>query len=99
MPKALLLCTGNYYRSRFAEELSNHLARHHAVDWIAESRALAIERLNGKSGAVSTMVLEALHVSAAERAGIELQQGMRLGFDEETDRKTGKPRAANLRLL
>jgi CspA family cold shock protein len=39
------------------------------------------------------------HVSAAERAGIQLQQGMRLGFDEETDRKTGKPRAANLRLL
>jgi cold shock protein len=40
-----------------------------------------------------------VHVSAAERAGIQLRQGMRLGFEEETDRKTGKPRAANLRLL
>jgi cold shock protein len=40
-----------------------------------------------------------VHVSAAEQAGIQLQQGMRLGFDQETDRKTGKPRAANLRVL
>jgi cold shock protein len=40
-----------------------------------------------------------VHVSAAERAGIQLQEGMRLGFDVEADRKTGKPRAANVRLL
>ena len=40
-----------------------------------------------------------VHVSTAERAGIQLRAGMRLGFDEETDRKTGKPRAGNLRLL
>ncbi len=40
-----------------------------------------------------------VHISAGERAGIKLQQGMRLGFDEEADHKTGKPRAANLRLL
>jgi CspA family cold shock protein len=41
-----------------------------------------------------------VHVSAAERSGLStLSEGMRLGFDVETDRKTGKPRAANLRLL
>jgi len=40
-----------------------------------------------------------VHVSAAERSGIQLQQGMRLGFDEGQDRKTGKARAENLRLL
>jgi CspA family cold shock protein len=40
-----------------------------------------------------------VHVSAADRAGIQLQEGMRVGFDVEADRKTGKPRAANLRLL
>jgi CspA family cold shock protein len=40
-----------------------------------------------------------VHISAAERAGFQLQQGMRLGYDEDMDRKTGKPRAANLRLL
>jgi cold shock protein len=40
-----------------------------------------------------------VHVSAAERSGIKLQQGMRLGFDVGQDRKTGKSRAENLRLL
>jgi cold shock protein len=42
-----------------------------------------------------------VHRSAVERSGIGiiLQEGMRLGFDVESDPKTGKPRAANLRLL
>jgi cold shock protein len=40
-----------------------------------------------------------VHVSAAERAGIQLKEGMRVGFDVEMDRRTGKPRAGNLRLL
>jgi CspA family cold shock protein len=40
-----------------------------------------------------------VHVTTAERSGIELRQGMRLGFDVGQDRKSGKPRAENLRLL
>lgn len=40
-----------------------------------------------------------VHLSAAERAGFNLRQGMRLGFDLGTDRKTGKSRAENLRKL
>jgi len=40
-----------------------------------------------------------VHISAAERGGFQLQQGMRLGFDVGQDRKTGKSRAENLRLL
>ncbi len=40
-----------------------------------------------------------VHVSAAEKVGIQLHQGMRLGFDLGQDRKTGKPRAENLRVL
>ncbi len=39
----LFLCTGNYYRSRFAEELFNFLAPRELPDWTATSRALAIE--------------------------------------------------------
>jgi protein-tyrosine phosphatase len=39
----LFLCTGNYYRSRFAEALFNHLASKHQLAWVATSRALAIE--------------------------------------------------------
>ena len=40
-----------------------------------------------------------VHISTAERSGIRLLQGMRLGFDVGQDRKTGKARAENLRLL
>ncbi|MEJ2376945.1 MAG: cold-shock protein [Pseudolabrys sp.] len=40
-----------------------------------------------------------VHVSAVERSGMKaLAEGMRVGFDLEADR-TGKSRAANLRLL
>ena len=41
--KLLFLCTGNYYRSRFAEELFNHLAAQKGLDWVAASRGLAQE--------------------------------------------------------
>ena len=44
MPTLLFLCTGNYYRSRFAEILFNHLAPAMAPAWRADSRALALER-------------------------------------------------------
>ena len=43
-PCLLFLCTGNYYRSRFAELLFNALAQQAALSWTAESRALALER-------------------------------------------------------
>ena len=39
----LFLCTGNYYRSRFAELLFNHLAPRHGLSWFAGSRGLALE--------------------------------------------------------
>lgn len=40
----LFLCTGNYYRSRFAEVLFNHLAEEQGLPWKASSRGLALER-------------------------------------------------------
>lgn len=42
--QVLFLCTGNYYRSRFAEELFNHLAILRGLDWEATSRGIALER-------------------------------------------------------
>lgn len=39
----LFLCTGNYYRSRFAEEMFNHMAAEAGLDWQATSRGIAIE--------------------------------------------------------
>ena len=42
MREILFLCTGNYYRSRYAEALFNHEATRLGLDWRAFSRGLAI---------------------------------------------------------
>jgi protein-tyrosine phosphatase len=39
----LFLCSGNYYRSRFAELVFNHLAERSNLEWQATSRALVLE--------------------------------------------------------
>lgn len=39
----LFLCTGNYYRSRHAEAVFNHLAAGADLPWRATSRGLALE--------------------------------------------------------
>ena len=53
MPKTVLfLCTGNYYRSRFAEVLFCELARRENLDWRATSRGLRIG-WPGNIGAIS----------------------------------------------
>jgi len=57
--RVLFLCTGNYYRSRFAEILFNDLARRHRIDASAFSRALAIEKGSCNFGPIS------LHARAA----------------------------------
>lgn len=49
----LFLCTGNYYRSRFAELLFNDLAPKQGLDWIAISRGLALERGVNNVGPIS----------------------------------------------
>jgi protein-tyrosine phosphatase len=56
----LFLCTGNYYRSRFAEELFNHRAAQAGVNWHAQSRALAIERGINNIGPLSPLALSGL---------------------------------------
>jgi protein-tyrosine phosphatase len=40
----LFLCTGNYYRSRYAEVLFNSVAGKMSLAWKASSRGLALER-------------------------------------------------------
>lgn len=42
MNRILFLCTGNYYRSRFAEMYFRHRAVQHGLNWEADSRGLRI---------------------------------------------------------
>lgn len=46
MNTVLFLCTGNYYRSRFAEILFDLLAQQSNLPWKADSRGLRLEPSN-----------------------------------------------------
>ena len=46
MKTVLFLCTGNYYRSRFAEILFNWHAAQRGLPWRADSRGLALDSMN-----------------------------------------------------
>jgi len=70
MNTVLFLCTGNYYRSRFAEYLFNFLAAKHGLDWQADSRGLAVSSNN--IGPVSRYAVEAL-----ARQSIKLPENQR----------------------
>jgi low molecular weight protein-tyrosine phosphatase len=57
--RILFLCTGNYYRSRFAEIYFNWHAERRGLFWTADSRGLAIDPyLNGP---ISRHTLAGLH--------------------------------------
>jgi protein-tyrosine phosphatase len=56
----LFLCTGNYYRSRFAEILFNARAARAGVPWVAISRGLALEKGVNNVGPISRSAVKAL---------------------------------------
>jgi protein-tyrosine phosphatase len=69
--RVLFLCTGNYYRSRYAEELFNHLAKAEGLAWRAVSRGIAATHPPANVGLMSRFALKALHAKAIEPEGIE----------------------------
>jgi len=60
MNKVLFLCTGNYYRSRFAEHMFNFLVSKVGLNWQADSRGLAVGKSGKNVGQISVHTLEAL---------------------------------------
>jgi|LakMenEpi03Aug12_release.lakeMendotaPanAssembly.Ray.scaffolds.fasta_scaffold926919_2 protein-tyrosine phosphatase len=60
MKRVLFLCTGNYYRSRFAELLFNDQAGQRGLAWVADSRALALELGVNNVGPISRYTVEGL---------------------------------------
>lgn len=55
--RALFICTGNFYRSRFAEAVFNHLAEARGLSWKGFSRGLAI---HWAEGYLSPIVVEGI---------------------------------------
>src|SRR5580704_10053905 len=68
----LFLCTGNYYRSRFAEHFFNHVVVGEGLAWQADSRGLALERGVGNPGPMSRTAMQTL-----ERLGVVVPQPLR----------------------
>jgi protein-tyrosine phosphatase len=67
----LFICTGNFYRSRFAEAVFNYHASQQALPWKAVSRGLAIHWATGPlspftAGALSVRRIP-LHHTARDR--------------------------------
>lgn len=56
----LFLCTGNHYRSRFAEVLFNSVADRMGLSWRASSRGLALERGINNVGPMAVSAIKAL---------------------------------------
>jgi len=69
--KLLFLCTGNYYRSRFAELLFNTMAATHAMPWQAFSRGLALDKGVNNIGPISPFAIDALHALGITSVGAE----------------------------
>ncbi|WP_083839021.1 low molecular weight phosphatase family protein [Bradyrhizobium sp. STM 3809] len=67
--QVLFLCTGNYYRSRYAEEFFNHLAALERLDWISFSRGLAEELSPENVGPMSSFALQALQTRGIAAQG------------------------------
>ncbi len=59
MKQVLFLCSANYYRSRFAELLFNHLALEAGLAWQADSRGVLVGHW-GDVGAIAAPTVDAL---------------------------------------
>jgi protein-tyrosine phosphatase len=79
MHTILFLCTGNYYRSRFAELLFNAMAVEAGLPWQALSRGVAIEKGANNTGPISRTVVQTLRdlgidVEVAARYPMQVQE-------------------------
>jgi protein-tyrosine phosphatase len=79
MKTVLFLCTGNYYRSRFAELLFNHLVMQRDLAWQAISRGLALELGVNNLGPISKFALMGL---AARGVALDAEVRSPLALDD-----------------
>lgn len=86
-PRVLFLCSGNYYRSRFAEIWFNHLAPQAGLAWRADSRGLLDRRgMEVNRGPISVHTLRFLEELGRPHPGtprnpIPLEVGFASAFE------------------
>jgi protein-tyrosine phosphatase len=97
----LFLCTGNYYRSRFAEILFNSVAEKRLLPWQASSRALALERGVNNIGPMEVSAIEALEAMGICAADARARLPAQVTTEElqAADRIVALKRAEHLPLL
>jgi protein-tyrosine-phosphatase len=79
-PTILFLCTGNYYRSRYAELLFNARAAALGLPWRADSRGLALDFGVNNFGPIARSVIAAL-----ERHGLPAPEPTRFPIQAAHD--------------
>ncbi len=97
----LFLCTGNYYRSRFAEILFNSVASKMGLSWRANSGGLAVDRSVNNVGPMSKSAIKALEALGA-RADVAFSRfPMQVTTDdlEQADRVVALKQVEHLPLL
>jgi protein-tyrosine phosphatase len=74
MKRVLFLCSGNYYRSRFAEIVFNRLAKERGLAWRADSAGLNVDA----GGWVNEGPLSVWTREACAARGLEVEQPERM---------------------
>ena len=99
-PKIVLfLCTGNYYRSRFAELLFNNRARRERLGWQAISRGLELNVQN--VGLISPHVCSGLRARGVDLEYAELRSPLPLALGDllSADQVVALKRAEHLPMI
>jgi translation initiation factor 1 len=78
----LFLCTGNYYRSRFAEVLFNSVAGKMGLPWKASSKGLALERGVNNVGSMAVSAVKALEAMGVRTADAVARFPMQATVDD-----------------
>lgn len=69
MPEVLFICTGNFYRSRFAEAVFNYHCSTKGIHWSAFSRGLAIHLVEGDLSPHAEQKLQELAIPRTHTPG------------------------------
>ena len=84
---ALFVCTGNYYRSRFAEHLFAHLAEKQGIPWSADSAGLGVEWASKVNvGPISKVAVASLEERGIRITGPRMPRSMTLQDLEAAER-------------